>query len=367
MQIIFWQNILSIHQQPLLEAVAALPGIEKVMLVVEQEMTPERRKMGWSVPEMNGVSVYVAPSVSEIAQLVASHPDAVNIMGGIAVSPMLTAVLHQLIQRKAKLGIMAEPFNASGIKGILRKYKYTWYRFRYFKHIQFFLAIGKAGWMQYSGLGFNKDRVFPWAYFIDVPDKALSASTSDRKKLMYAGRIEPGKGICNFIAELVTFDRNSYSLDIYGGGPDEDKVREIIDRNNLADVIRIHGFMPHDQLLAQYRQYDWILLPSSAKDGWGVVVSEGLLFGLKGLVSSICGVSWAIKNGVNGQTFDWSEPGSVTQAIDKMLHTGHFASKKEISAWANNALTGRAGALYLYGILENVYSNGGAPRPPFTW
>ncbi len=365
MQLIFWQNILSIHQQPLLEAVASLPGVDKVLLIVEQEMTPERRKMGWSVPKMNGVDVYVAPSGTEITRLIQEHPDAVNIMGGIGVSPMLSTALHQLIQRKARLGIMAEPFNAAGIKGLLRKYKYTWYRLRYFKHIQFFLAIGKAGWQQYAGLGFNKNRVFPWAYFIDVPKSQSTETNTERRKLMYAGRIEPGKGICNFVAELANFDKKNYSLDIYGSGPDEDKIKEIIQRHDLGDVIHFHSFMPHDQLLQEYAQYDWILLPSSAKDGWGVVVSEGLLFGLKGLTSNICGVSWAIKNGVNGVTFDWSVPGSLAQAIDQMLHSDNFSSRSEISAWANNALTGHAGAQYLQDILENVYNNGSTPHTPF--
>ena len=37
MKLVFWQGIISIHQQSFLEAVATQTGVDEVLLVVEQE------------------------------------------------------------------------------------------------------------------------------------------------------------------------------------------------------------------------------------------------------------------------------------------------------------------------------------------
>lgn len=366
MVFVFWQGIISIHQKAFLEALAIQPAASKVLLVVAEAITPYRKDMGWEVPKINGVEVITAPAKNDITQLVTTYKDAVHIIGGIRVGDMLSTALDECIRLKCKLGIMTEPYNKEGIKGLLRSYKYSFYKLRYARHIQFVLAIGRQGVNQFIDHGFNGEKVFPWAYFISLPQAAPHIeSATDIRRIIYAGRIEENKGIYRFTEELINTGAKNYAFDIYGTGPDEQKLKQLITTNNLAGQIKCHPFLPHDELLEKYAEYDWVVLPSSGKDGWGVIVSEGLLNGLKAICSNICGVSWVVTDGYNGVVFDWAAQGSCTKAIDAMLRDKKFADADTISNWANDTISGEAGAKYFIKIMDKVYA--GKQRPGIPW
>ncbi len=141
MDFVFWQNIISIHQSAFLEALAKQQGVGKVMLVVEHELTPVRKSMGWETPELNGVEVVMSPSDRQVTDIVFEKKHAVHVMGGIRIGRMIAKAFDACIKNKCRIGIMTEPYDDAGLKGRLRKAKYTLYRMRYFKHIGFVLAI----------------------------------------------------------------------------------------------------------------------------------------------------------------------------------------------------------------------------------
>ena len=68
--LVFWQNSLSIHQAPFLKAVAEQApayGIGEVVLNVERSVNSERRAQGWSNPDYGPVRINVGserPSIS---------------------------------------------------------------------------------------------------------------------------------------------------------------------------------------------------------------------------------------------------------------------------------------------------------------
>lgn len=276
---------------------------------------------------------------------------------------MLSTAFAACVQHGCRLGIMTEPYNAAGWKGKLRDLKYRYYAARYKKNIHFALAIGRQGVAQYTALGIAKGQVYPWAYFVDGQCSDAVATTTQR--IIYAGRLEEAKGIYRFAQALAATGAANYTLDMYGKGADEEKLKQLIASNGLQSRMHLHDYLPHAQMVQQYAGYDWVVLPSTQKDGWGAIVSEGLLGGLKAICSSICGVSWAVQEGANGVTFDWNKPGSCEQAINKMLKNEGFAGRQPIGAWAQQALSGAAGAEYFMHIMQAVY--GGGQRPGIPW
>jgi glycosyltransferase involved in cell wall biosynthesis len=365
MKLVFWQGIISIHQKSFLEAVAAQAGVERVLLVVEQEITHYRKSMGWDVPEVNGVTVVKSPSTPEVNKLVSDNKDAIHIMGGLRVGAMLAAAFDACALLGCRIGIMTEPYNDAGVKGRLRTLKYQYYAQRYFKHIQFVLGIGRQSARQYASLGFNEQRIFPWGYFISVPKGTRNNWPHSPQRIIYAGRLEAPKGISRFVEQLVNNGNSNYTLDIYGEGADKHKMEELVEANKLTDKIRFYPFLKHEELVKQYANYDWVVLPSAAKDGWGVIVSEGLLNGLKAICSKICGVSRVIENGVNGVVFDWNEEGGCNKAIKTMLEDWHFADADAIAKWADEGISAEAGAAYFMAVMQNVY--GSAQKPVAPW
>lgn len=365
MTLVFWQGIISIHQKSFLEAVAAQPAVTKVLLVVAHDITAYRKDMGWDVPAIANVEIVKNPSSIQIKEIVIAYNDAIHIMGGIRVGSMLATALDYCIKERCRLGIMTESYNDAGFKGRLRTVKYRYYGARYFKHIQFVLAIGRQGAKQYASLGFDSTRIFPWAYFISIPLASKTNGLPKVQRIVYAGRIEPAKGIYRFAEELIRTNKDNYTLDIYGTGTDEEKLRHLITANNLQSRIRIYPFQKHDELIKQYGRYDWVALPSAAKDGWGVIVSEGMLNGLKAICSNICGVSRIIKNGKNGVVFDWSKEGDIAQTIEIMLSNNTFTDSTAISTWAQNGISAEAGAAYFTCIMACVYNN--ETKPGIPW
>jgi glycosyltransferase involved in cell wall biosynthesis len=365
MVFIFWQGIISIHQKAFLEALALMP-VTKVLLVVEEEITPYRKNMGWEVPVIEHVEIIKSPDTNIIKALVKEHKDAVHVMGGIKVGHMISVAFDECIWQQCRMGIMTEPFNPANFKGWLRGIKYRYYQLRYSRHIQFVLAIGKKGVEQYEKLGFDTKIIFPWAYFISLapPEMKPERDTAIRR-IIYAGRLEAGKGIYPFVKELLASGNSNFTFKIYGTGPDEVPLKELVFKNNAADKISFYPFLNHDELVEQYLHADWVVLPSTQKDGWGVIVSEGLLNGLKAICSNICGVSWVIKDGFNGVVFGWAEGDNCVTAINKMLTEDRYASRKEIMEWANNAISGKAGAAYFMEIIDSIYRN--KEKPAIPW
>ncbi len=366
MTLIFWQGIISIHQKTFLEALVMQPSVTKVLMVVENAITPYRKNMGWEVPEIKGVQITISPSKADIERIFAENKDAVHVLGGIRVGPMMTMALEEGAKHKAKMGSLSEPYERSGWKGKLRDLKYLYLKLFYFKHINFFLAVGREGVETYTRLGFNPNHVFPWAYFVSVAvPETKPPATPGETRIIYAGRIEAGKGVTRFTEHLAQVRDKKYRLDIYGGGPEEESLKKFVADSGLTDRICFFPFLPYNELVKQYAAYDWVVLPSIKKDGWGVIVSEGLLNGLKAICSNKCGVSWAIKDKVNGVTFDWGEEGSCRKAIDEMLSGKGFADAEKIKAMAEEGLSGTAGAKYYLKIIDSVFN--GQNKPGIPW
>ena len=362
MTFVFWQGIISIHQQSFLEALARHPATDSVLLVVEKDISDYRKNMGWQAPEIRGVTVIQSPSSTQVDDIVQKHKDAIHTIGGIRVSPMLSAAFDACIRHKCNIGVMTEPYNHEGWKGMLRTLKYRFLASKYFRHIQFVLAIGKTGVEQYRALGYPDNALFPWAYFITVPIAPPVPNASGKQRIIYAGRLTEAKGIKKFVERLAN-SGTDYTIDLYGEGTEENAIRELAQKTG-ASAINIHPFLKYNELLEKYAAYDWVVLPSAAKDGWGAIVSEGLLNGAKALCSNICGASRVITNGRNGMVFDWQQPGSVDHCIKAMLNDT-FAGREEIKRWASDSLSGEAGAQYFIDIINNVYNN--QPRPGMPW
>jgi len=365
MNLIFWQGIISIHQKSFLEALAWEPRVKSVTLVVEQTITDYRKNMGWDVPEIKHVQLIIAPDKQHITEIFATNKNAIHILGGLCVSPMMTNAINAGIAAKAKMGIMTEPYDRAGIKGMLRDIKYRYLKIRYSKHIDFLLTIGKEGVNAFTRLGFNTEKVFPWAYFVTIPLPERVPDIAGKIRILYAGRVTEQKGIYRFVKELAATGNKDYVLDIYGDGPDVDKIRALMNGNSGEEQIHLYPFQKYDDMLLKYCAYDWVVLPSTQKDGWGVIINEGLLNGLKGICSNICGVSWAIKDGKNGVTFDWHTEHSCGNAIKQMLANESFWPAEKTALWAGAALTGEAGAAYCLQILDNVYDSGSRPTAPW--
>ena len=69
-------------------------------------------------------------------------------------------------------------------------------------------------------------------------------------------------------------------LVIGGKGPEEARLRALVQTLNLESHVRLAGFIPEDKLVAYYQAADLFVLPTLALEGFGLVTTESLACGL---------------------------------------------------------------------------------------
>lgn len=121
-------------------------------------------------------------------------------------------------------------------------------------------------------------------------------------QLLFVGRVETAKGTGRILEICHQLDAKGvdFELNIIGDGPERPVFEKRVQILRLFRKIRFHGWLPHTSLLPFYGRAHFILLPTTASEGWPKVLSEGMAFGavpLAGAVSSIPQILQELKTG----------------------------------------------------------------------
>ena len=104
----------------------------------------------------------------------------------------------------------------------------------------------------------------------------------DAEILLSIRRLAPRMGLDNLIEampEILAQCPNAY-LVIGGKGPEEARLRQLIQTLGLGDKVKLAGFIPDGALVSYYQAADLFVLPTLALEGFGLVTTEALSCGL---------------------------------------------------------------------------------------
>jgi glycosyltransferase involved in cell wall biosynthesis len=93
--------------------------------------------------------------------------------------------------------------------------------------------------------------------------------------------------------------------------------------------LALPGRVPDDELVALYRRA-WVLASASAREGWGMTVTEAAACGTPAVVTRIAGHADAVVDGVTGLLAD--DPAELVPLLDKVL--GDVALRERLGAAA---------------------------------
>ena len=126
------------------------------------------------------------------------------------------------------------------------------------------------------------------AQMADVIDSGISDSILSRPMIRHEGenyrfvcngRFMPHKGV-DLAIRAVAKTQGPAQLDVFGKGPEEDRLKALIAELGLEDRIAMRGWAPtHDALLDEMLNYRGFIFPSMAEAN-GIVVQEALAMGL---------------------------------------------------------------------------------------
>lgn len=110
-----------------------------------------------------------------------------------------------------------------------------------------------------------------------------------RTRLLYAGRLDLGKGILDLLLSFKDTLKSypNATLAIAGTGPMETRLNSIIKRHHLTRHVFLLGKIPMHRMPDLYRNSDLLVLPSHY-EGFGLVILEAMACGTPVISSNAC-------------------------------------------------------------------------------
>ncbi len=224
----------------------------------------------------------VAPSEAEIAAIVREGgPGCLHVFSGIRWFRTLTTALSVVQRERRPFAIMSEPRDNAGLAGAVRFVQSWMTEASLRRHAQFVLAIGRHGPPWFRSVGYRRERVFPFAYFLPPPAEVETQRPSAAQlRIAYVGRLIEKKGV-QFLLPAVRALGRPARLTLIGDG--ELRERLVAQANESGVDTEFCGVLPIEQVQRRMLDFDVLVLPSISKDdGWGAVVSEALMGGCRG-------------------------------------------------------------------------------------
>jgi glycosyltransferase involved in cell wall biosynthesis len=341
--IIFWQPIASPHQEAFLEAVAercaAAYGME-VILGVERDLPPERSAQGWREASHKHLKV-VDISIPANHAALAAHDTAtsLHVFSGFFSHPLVWAGFHRLAPTPARLAIFSEAPEQPWQTGWLKRLRGRVLAARWARRFAFVLAVGGVGCEFFSGIGFPKEKIVPFGYFLDVPPLAAAASsrpTDGIVRLVSAGQFIHRKGIDLLLRACGALPASGWRLDCYGDGPERPRLEQVVRSLGLADRVAFHGVVSNDEMQPALTRADCAVLPSRF-DGWGMLVNESLAAGTPVICTAACGAAVLVSSARLGSVVQSDSVAVLSAALAHAIARGSVQAQDRAAINADAA------------------------------
>jgi glycosyltransferase involved in cell wall biosynthesis len=375
-KLVFWQNIPSILQAPLIREVAR-QWDGQVVAVTENDVSPTRLALGWVRPDYEPAELVVEPSVAERAELLRNKSgDDVHFFSGFHAYPETYRAFKYLIRSAATVGVISERArDDNGLKSLLRRLRYRLHAARWGQQLNVLLAAGELGERWFRARGFRAETVVPFGYFVENTGSSGSAERIGRRaagadglpvRLLFVGQLVHRKGVDLLLSALAALDGLDWRLDVVGEGVDGAPLRVMSRRLGLDDRVHWHGVRPNSEIRHHMAQADVLVLPTRY-DGWGAVVNEALTVGTRVVVSDACGASDLVRDPSRGAVAKAGRASWLAEVLQDVVREGPLpaSARAEIRAWASESIAPAVAARYLIEVIR--YARNERDQPSVPW
>ena len=296
MKFIFYQNIISIHQSSFLTNLAIN---HDVILFVYEDIYDSRKKQGWEVPKLANVKIIKKPTKEEVSFFF--NINNTHIFSGINTYPFVYKFFKKAVISGFNVFTMLEPFRTDGFKGKLRYIKYFYLMQMYDSKIKGILATGRLGRSCYENVGFSKNKIFDWGYFVEdkLDFSKKKYEINKFRKIVFVGEISKRKNIIPLVKKILPLLSHNNQFSIIGDGVLLNKLQQLISNTQNVNYL---GNLNNNEVVKLVSKHDLLILPSLF-DGWGAVVNEALHTGTQVLTSESCGASVLLDGEKRGAVF----------------------------------------------------------------
>lgn len=171
------------------------------------------------------------------------------------------------------------------------------------------------------GIASNRVSVFP--YLTSCFDGLRCAASTTPLRIAIVGQLIPRKGIEPLLDELApmaeTLERTSTLLEIFGSGPDQERLAAGIVSRGLAASVVLRGSVPYADLGRHLSACNVFLIPTLA-DYRSLVSFEALSMGFPLIMSCRDGAAGeVVEPGGNGWIYDPLQPGRLRAILEQII------------------------------------------------
>jgi len=152
--------------------------------------------------------------------------------------------------------------------------------------------------------------------------KAIARTPVAKVNLLTIGACNIVKGTKYIVTAMSHLQDLNVMLDLVGPYDTQDsyyiEVNDIIERNNLRDRVKFHGFLGKQDLSRLFLDCDIYVLPSLF-EGYGIVIAEAITYGLPIVATNVGAIPELIQNGVNGILVNPGDSRALATAIRKLI------------------------------------------------
>lgn len=304
-----------------------------VTVIFERKLPEFRRQSGWSgsTGRLNSTYFLDQDDWKSVANsLIADHPEAIHVFGGIGSYPKLTHGCRQALDRGNRCYAIAErPNLTSSFNNFLRRMR-MWYRYQKIgRRLSGILAMGQVGRAYYEKIGCPADKIFDWMYFveskaIEKPDLSVASTIH----LVFVGRIVKLKRVDLLLHALATIEQD-YTLEVLGSGDQLIQKYEILaEKLGIASKVVFLGGVPNEETVEKLFSCDLLVLPSRY-DGWGAVINEAINAGCAVICSDECGAQDLVAYGKLGEIFKAGDVAALNASLVRMMKADRLFTCKE--------------------------------------
>jgi phosphatidylinositol alpha-1,6-mannosyltransferase len=152
-----------------------------------------------------------------------------------------------------------------------------------------------------------------------------------KQTMLSVSRLDEGKGFLHLIRYMPKILKECPNIVwlIIGSGPKKDVIIESIQKNNLQNIVRFIGEVPHDQLQPFFYISDMFVLlthpDEGREEGLGLVFLEASAVGLPIVAGRSGGVPEAVLDKKTGLVVETTNEKQVVDSVAKLLNDSEYA------------------------------------------
>jgi glycosyltransferase involved in cell wall biosynthesis len=208
-----------------------------------------------------------------------------------------------------------------------------------------FIALTEFSRQKYMEAGWPAKKIVIKPNFIEDPYDTATAVRKDGGYALYVGRLSKEKGIDIL---LDAWSRVDLPLKVIGDGP----LKSSVESNALASVEYI-GLKKKDGVLELIKNADFIIMPSTWYETFGMVIIEAFSCGTPVLASRLGSLQTIIVDGITGLHFEAGNPVELAEKVQWMIENP--AEVKKMGANARKEYLAKYTPEKNYEMLMDIY------------